>query len=85
MPTKTPGGSGASEKFMKQQAEKHGEGASNASGHTQGKAPGEAPVASDSGLSAVGIEKGTNQPGEKGDLGPKVDSIPASSKDTRGV
>ena len=42
-------------------------------------------VASDSGLSTVGIEKGTNQPGEKGDLGPKVDSIPASSKDTRGV
>ena len=42
-------------------------------------------VASDSGISDVGIERGTNQPGEKGDLGPKMDSIPDSSKDTRGV
>lgn len=65
--SKTPGGSGASEKFMKQQAEsnrplpslpflpstssilthaspEHGEGASNAGGHTEAKAPGEAPV-----------------------------------------
>ncbi|CAF9902814.1 MAG: hypothetical protein ALECFALPRED_000032 [Alectoria fallacina] len=83
--SKTPGGSGASEKFLKQQAEKHGEGASNAGGHTEGKAPGEAPVASDSGISDVGIEKGTNQPGEKGDLGPKMGPIPDSSKDTRGV
>ncbi|CAD6568388.1 MAG: hypothetical protein ASARMPRED_001697 [Alectoria sarmentosa] len=64
---------------------KHGEGASNAGGHTEGKAPGEAPVASDSGISDVGIEKGTNQPGEKGDLGPKMDPIPESAKDTRGV
>ena len=62
--SKTPGGSGASEKFLKQQAEsdrslsspscipvalanacpEHGEGVSNAPGHTEGKAPGEAPV-----------------------------------------
>ena len=69
--SKTPGGAGASEKFLKQQAEsekknplsfpsplppplfpslkkqfltEHGEGASNAAGHTEGKAPGEAPV-----------------------------------------
>ncbi len=63
----------------------HGEGAPNAPGHSEGKAPGEAPVASDSGISNVGIEKGTNQPGEKGDLGPTMDPLPASSKDTRGV
>ena len=68
--SKTPGGAGASEKFLKQQAEsegpfppssslipfpladvvmnetEHGEGASNAAGHTEGKAPGEAPVTS---------------------------------------
>ena len=65
--SKTPGGSGASDKFLKQQAEseslpflplvhvstsflltnastEHGEGAANAAGHTEGKAPGEAPV-----------------------------------------
>ena len=68
--SKTPGGAGASDKFLKQQAEsghshlppspprvqttnpsltsyqfkEHGEGASNAAGHTEGKAPGEAPV-----------------------------------------
>ena len=42
-------------------------------------------VASDSGISDVGIEKGTNQPGEKGIVGVKVDPIPDSSKDTRGV
>lgn len=63
----------------------HGLGAENAAGHTEGKAPGEAPVASDSGISNVGVEQGTNQPGEKGDLGPVMDSIPVSSKDTRGV
>ena len=44
----------------------HGQGAENAPGHTEGKAPGERPVASDSGVNAVGIERGTNQPGEKG-------------------
>ena len=42
-------------------------------------------VASASGDSNVGIERGTNQPGEKGDLGPKMDPIPESAKDTRGV
>ncbi|MCJ1453052.1 hypothetical protein MMC28_003397 [Mycoblastus sanguinarius] len=84
--SKTPGQSkAASAKFMKQEAQKHGEGAENAPGHTEGKAPGEAPVASDSGDSNVGIEKGTNQPGEKGDLGPKMDPVPESLKDTRGV
>ncbi|MCJ1275383.1 hypothetical protein MMC21_003186 [Puttea exsequens] len=70
--SKTPGGQAASDKFKKQEAQKHGEGASNAPGYTEGKAPGEAPVASDSGFSDVGIQKGTNQPGEKGDLGPKM-------------
>ena len=63
----------------------HGEGASNAAGHTEGKAPREAPVAQDSGISNVGVRQGTNQPGEKGNLGPVMDSIPVSSKDTRGV
>lgn len=42
-------------------------------------------VASDSGISNVGIEKGTNQPGEKGNVGQTMDPIPDSSKDTRGV
>lgn len=42
-------------------------------------------VASASGDSNVGVERGTNQPGEKGDLGPKMDSIPESARDTRGV
>ena len=63
----------------------HGEGASNAPGHTEGKAPGDVPAASDSGISNVGIEKGTNQPGEKGNLGPTMGSIPDNLKDTRGV
>jgi len=43
-----------------------GLGAANAPGHTEGKAPGEAPVASDSATSNVGIDNGSNQPGEKG-------------------
>lgn len=42
-------------------------------------------VASDSGISDVGINKGTNQPGEKGIGGPKMDPIPDNLKDTRGV
>lgn len=63
----------------------HGEGASNAPGHTEGKRPGEAPVASDSGSTGVGIEKGTNQPGEKGITGKPVDPVPENQKDTRGV
>lgn len=109
--TKTPGGSGASEKFMKQQAQSthlfplyptgifffffffflhllfvavanfssaHGTGAPNAAGHTELKRPGEAPVASDSGSTNVGIDNGTNQPGEKGISGVPVDSKPGS-------
>ena len=50
----------------------HGLGAENAPGHTQGSAPGEKPVASDSGTSTVGVDKGTNQPGEKGLKDPKM-------------
>lgn len=46
----------------------------------------QAPVASDSGISAVGIERGTNQPGEKGDVGaPVMSIIPENAKETRGV
>lgn len=55
-----------------------GEGAENAPGHTEGKAPGEAPVASDSGNSIVGIEPGTNQPGEKGIEGPTYGEKPGT-------
>ncbi|KAK6437755.1 hypothetical protein LTR95_006045 [Oleoguttula sp. CCFEE 5521] len=76
--SKTPGGAGASEKFLKQQAEKHGSGASNAAGHTEEKAPGEAPVASDSGSTNVGVRAGQNQPGEKGISGVPVDSAPTT-------
>lgn len=44
------------------------------------------PVASDSGSTAVGIERGTNQPGEKGIKEPQIDStIPENLKDTRGA
>ncbi|KAI9720747.1 MAG: hypothetical protein M1828_005538 [Chrysothrix sp. TS-e1954] len=64
--SKTPGGQAASDKFKKQEAAKHGQGADNAPGHTEGKAPRERPVASDSGMNNVGIDRGTNQPGEKG-------------------
>ncbi len=63
----------------------HGEGAPNAPGHTEGKAPGEAPVASDSGNVATGVEKGTNQPGEKGVGGVDVGVVPENLKETRGV
>jgi len=73
--TKTPGGQAASAKFQKQEAQTHGLGAENAPGHTQGTAPGEKPVASDSGSTNVGIEAGTNQPGEKG-----LKDVPVSSK-----
>jgi len=69
MPTKTPGGQAASDKFLKKDAAAHGLGAENAPGHTEGTAPGEKPVASDSYTSTVGVEAGTNQPGEKGDTG----------------
>ncbi|KAK4540781.1 hypothetical protein LTR36_008858 [Oleoguttula mirabilis] len=77
-PSKTPGGSGASEKAQKQMAEKQGLGAENAPGRTEGldKNPGSAAVASDSGSTSVGVRAGTNQPGEKGITGTPVDSQP---------
>ncbi|KAF2769503.1 hypothetical protein EJ03DRAFT_351241 [Teratosphaeria nubilosa] len=77
--SKTPGGSGASEKFQKQQAQKEGAGAPNAPGRTEGvvsKQPGKAAVASDSGSTAVGVERGANNPGEKGISGVPVDPAP---------
>jgi len=74
--TKTPGGSGASEKFQKQQAEKQGLGADNAPGHTEGHRPGEAPVASDSGSTSVGQDPSQNNPGTKGISGEPVSSKP---------
>jgi len=77
--SKTPGGQAASDKFLKKDAEKHGLGAPNAPGHTEGSAPGEKPVASDSGNTRVGVESGTNQPGEKGIGGPAVSSKPDST------
>lgn len=51
-----------------------GLGADNAPGHTEGHAPGEAPVASDSGSTYVGVRAGDNLPGEKGISGKTVDS-----------
>lgn len=48
----------------------HGLGVENAPGHTTGSAPGEKPVASDSGNTRKGVETVTNQPGEKGIVGP---------------
>ncbi|KAI4736760.1 hypothetical protein E4T50_12755 [Aureobasidium sp. EXF-12298] len=65
--SKTPGGSGISDKEAKRQAEIHGE----------SKAPGEAPVASDSGSTNVGIDNGSNQPGEKG-----IKGVPVSTEST---
>ncbi|KAL8732658.1 MAG: hypothetical protein Q9166_002634 [cf. Caloplaca sp. 2 TL-2023] len=56
----------------------HGLGADNAPGHTAGSAPGEKPVASDSGATNTGIEPGTNQPGEEGIKGVPVSSEPSS-------
>lgn len=53
-----------------------GLGADNAPGHTEGHAPGEAPVASDSFNSNVGVDAGSNQPGEKGDVGVTVGEKP---------
>ncbi|KAI1305502.1 hypothetical protein F5Y03DRAFT_395035 [Xylaria venustula] len=66
--SKTPGqNNAASDKFLKKQAQAQGLGAPNAPAHKEGHRPGEAPVASDSGLTTVGIEGGsTNVPGEKG-------------------
>lgn len=70
------GGSGASEKFQKQQAEKQGHGADNAYGHTEGHRPGEAPVASDSGATNVGQDPSQNNPGTQGIKGEAVSSKP---------
>ncbi|KAI9692674.1 MAG: hypothetical protein M1820_009468 [Bogoriella megaspora] len=71
--SKTPGGQAASDKQLKKDAQKHGEGAPNAPGRTPGRAPGEAPVASDSGSTNVGVDAGaSNQPGEKGIQGVPV-------------
>ncbi|KAJ9660335.1 hypothetical protein H2198_002643 [Neophaeococcomyces mojaviensis] len=50
----------------------HGLGADNAPGHKQGGKPGDAPVAGDSYVSNVGVDAGTNQPGESGNVGVKV-------------
>ncbi|RYP70542.1 hypothetical protein DL771_005361 [Monosporascus sp. 5C6A] len=74
-PSKTPGQNqvAASDTFLKKQAEVQGLGAPNAPAHKDGHAPGEAPVASDSGSTNVGIEGGsTNIPGEKGISGKPV-------------
>lgn len=54
----------------------HGAGADNAAGHTELGRPGEAPVASDSGSTTVGVDNGSNQPGEKGIKGVPVSSAP---------
>jgi hypothetical protein len=80
-PTNTifSGGSGASEKFQKQQAEKQGLGADNAAGHTEGHRPGEAPVASDSGSTNVGQDPSRNNPGTEGIKGEPVSSKPDST------
>ncbi|KAL8699117.1 MAG: hypothetical protein Q9201_006187 [Fulgogasparrea decipioides] len=83
--SKTPGGQAASAKFVKAEAQKHGEGATNAPGYTEGKKPGEAPVASDSGSTNVGVESGTNQSGEEAIRGIAVDPVPENAKETRGV
>lgn len=45
--------------------------------HGEKKAPGEAPVASDSGVTNVGIDNGSNQPGEKG-----IGGVPVSTETT---
>ncbi|KAI1759080.1 hypothetical protein GGR53DRAFT_514885 [Hypoxylon sp. FL1150] len=61
-PSKTPGQKdAASETFKKKEAQAHGLGAPNAPAHKEGHAPGEAPVASDSGP----IKGSTNVPVEK--------------------
>ncbi|KUI69396.1 hypothetical protein VM1G_04951 [Cytospora mali] len=49
-PTKTAGGQEPSEKFLKKDAAAKGLGADSAPAHKDSHAPGEAPVASDSGL-----------------------------------
>ncbi|RYP45097.1 hypothetical protein DL768_008528 [Monosporascus sp. mg162] len=82
-PSKTPGQNqvAASDTFLKKQAQAQGLGAPNAPGHKEGHAPGEAPVASDSGSTNVGIEGGTtNIPGEKGISGQPLMNISATDK-----
>ncbi|KAK9785073.1 hypothetical protein SCARD494_12327 [Seiridium cardinale] len=66
--SKTPGqNNAASDTFLKKQAQAQGLGAENASAHKEPHAPGEAPVASDSGATDVGIDSNsTNVPGTKG-------------------
>ncbi|KAF2122502.1 hypothetical protein BDV96DRAFT_481229 [Lophiotrema nucula] len=73
--SKTPGQSNAaSDKFLKQDAEAHGLGAPNAPARKDQPAPGERPVASDSGISNVGVDPSANQRGEKGIDGGEVGS-----------
>ncbi|KAK6063277.1 hypothetical protein SCUP515_12563 [Seiridium cupressi] len=66
--SKTPGqNNAASDTFLKKQAQAQGLGAENASAHKEPHAPGEAPVASDSGATDVGIDSNsTSVPGTKG-------------------
>lgn len=52
-----------------------GLGASNAPGQSEGQKPGDAPVAGDSYLGTTGIDNGTNQPGEKGNVGQPVGAM----------
>ncbi|KAK5947242.1 hypothetical protein PMZ80_001391 [Knufia obscura] len=77
--SKTPGGQAASAKFEKQQAQTHGTGADNAPGHTEAKKPGEAPVAGDSYAGTVGVDNGTNQPGEAGNVGAPAGEMGSST------
>ncbi|KAH6637754.1 hypothetical protein C7974DRAFT_411219 [Boeremia exigua] len=73
--SKTPGQSNAaSDKFNKAQAEAKGLGASNAPAAKELSKPGEAPVASDSGNSNVGVDPSANKPGEEGIGGPNYGS-----------
>ncbi|KAI4760024.1 hypothetical protein E4T52_01549 [Aureobasidium sp. EXF-3400] len=78
--SKTPGGSGISDKEAKRRAESTFRFPTpRAFGviHGESKAPGEAPVASDSGATNVGIDNGSNQPGEKG-----IKGVPVSTEST---
>ncbi|KAF2266195.1 hypothetical protein CC78DRAFT_531849 [Lojkania enalia] len=62
--SKTPGRSNAaSDKFLKKDAQAHGIGAPNAPAHKEQPAPGERPVASDSGNSSVGVDPSAAQRG----------------------
>ncbi|KAF2252618.1 hypothetical protein BU26DRAFT_562346 [Trematosphaeria pertusa] len=73
--SKTPGQSNAAApSFLKKDAEAHGLGAPNAPAHKEQPAPGERPVASDSGNANVGVDAGANQRGEKRIGGPNYGS-----------